>query len=65
LRVKAADGFFCHGTIRVFDKRKTARTPGLAIDRHDDLQRLPNRPEVFAKIGLSGPVGQVSNEQAN
>jgi hypothetical protein len=65
LGVKPADRFFGDRPIGVLDECETARASGLPIDRHNDLGRLPDGPEVFPKVGLSGTVRQVSNEQAN
>lgn len=65
LRVKLANDFFCLRAVDKLDERKSARTTGLAIDRHGDVGRLCNGCKVGAEISLARTVGEVADEQTD
>ena len=65
LRIEFANDFFRLLAVHKFDERKSARTAGLAIDRHGDVGGLCDRREVGAEIGLTRTVGEVPDEQTD
>jgi hypothetical protein len=65
LRVELLDDFFGNGAVPELDECETARTTGLAIDRHGDVGWLGDSRQVSAKVGLTCPVGEVSDEQTD
>ncbi len=65
LRVELADDFLRLVTVHELDERESARTTGLAIDRHGDVGGLCDGCEVGAEIGLTRTVGEVPDEQTD
>jgi hypothetical protein len=65
LCVELANDFFGLLAFRKLDECKSARTTGLAIDRHGDVRRLCDGREVCPKIGLARAVGEVPDEQTD
>ena len=53
----------CHGP--QFDERESARTTGLAIDRHGNVGGLGDGREVGAEVRLARTVGEVPDEQTD
>jgi hypothetical protein len=56
---------FGNGAVGEFDECETARTAGLAIDRHGYVGWLGDGRQVSTKIGLTGPVWEVPDEQTD
>ena len=65
LRVEFADDLVGGRAIGELDKGKPPRTPGLPIDRHDDMGWCRDGREVGSKIRLSCAVRQVPDEQTD
>ena len=65
LRVELTNDFFGLLAVGKLDECKSARTTGLAIDRHGDVGRLCDGREVCPKIGLARAVGEVPDEQTD
>ncbi len=65
LSVKPLDDFLSDGTVGELDKRKSARTTGFAVDRHDDVRWFSDGSEVTAEVCLCRAVRQVSDKQTN
>jgi hypothetical protein len=65
LRVEFLDNFFGDGAIGELDERETARTTGLAIDRHGNVGWLGDGSQVSSKISLTCPVGEIPDEQTD
>jgi hypothetical protein len=65
LRVELADDFLRLFTVCKLDERKSARTAGLAIDRHGNVGRLCDGREVGPEIGLARTVREVPDEQTD
>jgi len=65
LRVEFLDDVFSDSAIGELDERETARTTGLAIDRHGNVGWLGDGSEVSSKISLTCPVGEIPDEQTD
>lgn len=65
LGVEFPDDFFGNGAIGELNERETARTTGLAIDRHGNVGWLGDGSQVSSKISLTCPVGEIPDEQTD
>ena len=65
LCVEFADHFLRFVTVHEFDECESARTTGLAIDRHGNVGGLSDWREVGAEVRLSRTVGEVPDEQTD
>ncbi len=65
LLIEPLDDFVRHRAVGEFDERKSARTAGLAIDRHHHMGRLCDGREVGSEIRFGSAVRQVADEQTD
>jgi hypothetical protein len=65
LSVELADDFFGLFAVNELHEGKSARTTGLAVDRHRNVGGLCDGREVGAEICLTGAVWEVPDEQTD
>jgi hypothetical protein len=65
LPIELPDRRFGGFTIGVFNKGKTARTAGFAVERAHDLRRLSDLCEVHSQVVFSGLIWKIAYEQSN
>jgi hypothetical protein len=65
LSVELADGLFGRGALSELDKGEPPRSPGLAIERANDLGGFPELREVGTQIFFGCLIGQVTDKQSD